>query len=711
MSDVSRDASIEGEAPVNPYSLLEAVNASSQSAYTAWLLFLGVGAYLLVAVAGVTHRDLLLAGDIALPVLQVRLELTRFFLIVPAALLFMHVALLAQFVILARKALELDSALRMIEATDRRSHPLRLELSSFFFVQAIAGPERSRVVGVLLHGLSWLTLGLLPVLALLFVQATFLPYHHIGITWVHRALVAADLVVLGLTAAFLVSTEQSLRQAGRKAMRLMPIRSTVAGLGSAAGIGLAFLVMTVPGEPLDVLAGGDAQGSPVAVGSGDAANAGAHGGPTLFGLIERNLNVRDQDLTGGGKGDGSRRSVNLRERDLRYARLDRSALPHADLTGANLDGASLVGADLRGVTLGCVEDDRPETSGDRQAAGCGRALGANLTRARLAGAMLGAADLSGARLAGADLSDAVLANADLSGADLSAADLDKADLSEAVLRGANLSTASLVGADLTNATLTGAELSKAVLRAAVLNGAALEGATLRDADLEAASLFRARLFAADLTGARLKAASLREGRVWLARTPEGAESALADFAGLDAKLPPHEEREALAQLLERVGGAGGGHREETRLRLKDSQDANGTEATSEASWAGLIQASHEASAQMTTVIGSLVPTGSRITGGEPTPAPVQTGGLAEQLRLSDRRARLTRHLAELACQARAADGAVATGITRRALGPGFNGDPGALLDHLRRPECVGGRAVPAALLDRLAGAVDTLGTR
>ena len=41
---------------------------------------------------------------------------------------------------------ELDGALRMVEATDRRTHPLRLELNNFFFVQAIAGPERSRVV-------------------------------------------------------------------------------------------------------------------------------------------------------------------------------------------------------------------------------------------------------------------------------------------------------------------------------------------------------------------------------------------------------------------------------------------------------------------------------------------------------------------------------------------------------------------------------------
>ena len=35
----------------------------------------------------------------------------------------------------------------MLETTEQRTHPLRLELDNFFFVQAIAGPERSRIVG------------------------------------------------------------------------------------------------------------------------------------------------------------------------------------------------------------------------------------------------------------------------------------------------------------------------------------------------------------------------------------------------------------------------------------------------------------------------------------------------------------------------------------------------------------------------------------
>ncbi len=59
MTDVTRNAP-EGETQVNPYSLLEAVNHSSDTAHTAWLIFLAIMAYLLIAEAGVTNRDLLL---------------------------------------------------------------------------------------------------------------------------------------------------------------------------------------------------------------------------------------------------------------------------------------------------------------------------------------------------------------------------------------------------------------------------------------------------------------------------------------------------------------------------------------------------------------------------------------------------------------------------------------------------------------------------
>ena len=44
MQDDTR-AALDAETPVNPYSLLEAVNTSSKTANTAWLIFLALMAY------------------------------------------------------------------------------------------------------------------------------------------------------------------------------------------------------------------------------------------------------------------------------------------------------------------------------------------------------------------------------------------------------------------------------------------------------------------------------------------------------------------------------------------------------------------------------------------------------------------------------------------------------------------------------------------
>ena len=208
MNDETR-AALDAETPLNPYSVLAAVNSSSRSASRAWLAFLGLLAYLLLVLAGITHRDLLLNTDVVLPVLQVKVGLTRFFLWAPVVVMVLHAALLGQLALLARKVLEFEAALRLLESTERRTHPLRLELDGFFLAQVLAGPVRSRVVSAFLHSASWLTLMILPVLLLLYMQAAFLPFHDPEITLMHRLAVLADLMVLVLFGVFLLHQETS----------------------------------------------------------------------------------------------------------------------------------------------------------------------------------------------------------------------------------------------------------------------------------------------------------------------------------------------------------------------------------------------------------------------------------------------------------------------------------------------------------------------
>src|SRR6185312_7712277 len=145
MADRAR-LSPESETPVNPYSLLEAVNSSSDTAHTGWLIFLAIMTYLMIAVAGVTDEWLLLETPGQLPILQVKIQLKQFFQFAPIVLVLFHLGILAQ-----------------------------LELHNFFFVQAIAGPQRSVVMSGFLNIMSWLTIVILPVVLLLYMQVAFLP--------------------------------------------------------------------------------------------------------------------------------------------------------------------------------------------------------------------------------------------------------------------------------------------------------------------------------------------------------------------------------------------------------------------------------------------------------------------------------------------------------------------------------------------------------
>ena len=83
--------------------LLVDVNATSGAARNAWLFFLALLTYFLIALAGVSHKDLLLESAIELPLLQVKIPQRSMFLFGPLILVLVHFGLLLQHVMLARK--------------------------------------------------------------------------------------------------------------------------------------------------------------------------------------------------------------------------------------------------------------------------------------------------------------------------------------------------------------------------------------------------------------------------------------------------------------------------------------------------------------------------------------------------------------------------------------------------------------------------------
>ncbi|MCB1522212.1 MAG: pentapeptide repeat-containing protein [Hyphomicrobiaceae bacterium] len=672
------------ETPVNPYSLLEAVNNSSDTAHRAWLIFLGLMTYLMVAVAGVTNRDLLLETPVSLPILQVSIQLTQFFQFAPVLLMLLHLGVVSQLVLLARKTLEFDHAIRLLESSERRTHPLRLELHNFFFVQAVAGPERSNVMGGFLHAMSWLTLVVLPVVLILYIQVVFLPYHSIAITWSHRIALVIDIAMLVMIGVFLIRAETSFFKALARTTAAHPLSFlvTAAVLGMVALF--SFAAATVPGEALDRMSqrllGVGAEPSPTETGRGQRYLGGftlpffgARADGSLFGIFTRNLVVTDTDLVADRDVTPGEPTLKLRGRDLRFARLDRSDLHQADMTGADISNASFVGADLKGVWLQCADLNELLLSDNRKTARCASARGADLSRARLEQAILVGIDLSGAKLEEARLEEAELTFALLVGANFSSAHLEKADLTGGVqAQGANFLIASLQGADLTGAQLQYADFSSAGMQAAGLNYAGLQGAVLRDADLEGATIQQAKLFGADMTGAKLVAADLRYAEVWASSPPAPETMQLADMTNLVLSAPGDTDHEAMRRIVDRISVAR--TRKLVQEALQPVLDREATErwaaSPDHQRWRALADASASAA-----------------TG----PAFAET---------------LTVALGDAMCRPRWSQGSVATGIARRAQASVFRGAMLSLFERLKSSSCPALPGVATKVMRDFTNAVD-----
>jgi hypothetical protein len=351
--------------------LLNAVNGASEAATTAWLIYLALSAYFIVALAGVTHKDLLLNSPIALPILGISLTLDRFFLFAPPLFILIHIGMMMQYVVLTRKVY---AFLGLVEREESRAggadsssadrvHPLRYELSSNFFTQFLAGPPQSFVLTFLQQIIVWVTLVLLAAIVLLYFQIAFLPFHDISLTWAHRLYVLIDLGLVGLVGTFLPSPRIGFWSSFFYGWRHYPLFMLITTVFFAGIFAFSFFVATVPGEALDKRLAAFGPAVEMAAPSGNPAESRRVFLPTAYFFegevdsatgrstspFQRNLVVMDQDLVNDGDLAPGDLSLSLRYRDFRYARLDRSDLKQADLIGADLTGASLTDTVLTGA--------------------------------------------------------------------------------------------------------------------------------------------------------------------------------------------------------------------------------------------------------------------------------------------------------------------------------------------------------------------------
>ena len=481
-------------------ALERSLNDSAARVSTIWVSFLFFSLYLLIAATTVTHRQLLLAEPLKLPVLDISLPLWGFFFLAPILFVILHVYVLLLVLLLARTAAVYNAAVERADLSPEENAALRQRLANTLFAQILAGSPREREgwLGWLLKAMAWITLAIAPVLILLAFQFAFLPYHSHLATWMHRFLIAAELaaafvlwpLVLNARADFeWTKIWMQVKRTMALPLRLfgpndrrrdawVQLRQQAVSLASCVlFVVVSLLLATFPGEPhVNLLTGHSlwsVQCERWVSGQFDRLYL------SRVDVVddEKFDKIEDATTKKGLLPSVGERTQNFSGRDLDCGTFDLADLRRTDFSAARMIGVILLGARLQGASL-------------RQA----QLQGAYLNAAELQGADLGFAELQGADLghfrllSATQLQGAVLYGAQLQGADLGDAQLQGADLTAADLLGANLSGAQLHGANLLSAHLQGADLTFSELQGANLLGAELQGADLSGAQFQGADL-------------------------------------------------------------------------------------------------------------------------------------------------------------------------------------------------------------------------------
>jgi uncharacterized protein YjbI with pentapeptide repeats len=586
-------------------ALLASLNGSAERFQTLWFSFLGLTLYLAIAALATTHRDLLLNNPQTLPILNIKVELLPFYVIAPLLYLVFHFYLLMMLALLARTAAEFDKQLRTTLSGEPERERYRAQVGNALFLQLLVGMKGERAgVNALLMGLiALITIVLAPLATLVLMQMMFLPYHHLRITWWHRGIVVADLVLI------VVMTYRCFFPRGvRKAPLVLGALSRKPRWAAAMAFCMLLALALAPAAYWLSFSEGRWAGDPRPTSFAEWTTWMAGERPQLpeknpdyaatangvvFGLFPDRLKLADETIVGEKTLEETKKEIASRGGDyIPTRKLDFRDLQAADFSGADLRGVSLSEATMRGAKLASARLDGARVACDPPLYWCAQLQGANLLGARLRGANLLGAGLQGANLVRAQLQGADLVGSRLQGANLQAAQLQGAQIDGARLQGADLRGAQLQGANLRDAQLQGANLYRAQLQGADLSGAQLQGADLSkanqtDSDLSGAFVFRTNMAEVDLSNSAIR--SIRADQVklgdthieplrvpdvdaWIAAATQFAKGGRATQLGADKAMEGTRQQFA-------------------RLRLEPNFHTPAEDAADEAEWSDLTKQS------------------------------------------------------------------------------------------------------------------------
>jgi uncharacterized protein YjbI with pentapeptide repeats len=566
----------------DPKALLAAANSASEKVASLHIVFLAICAYILVIVFSTTDLDLLIGKGVKLPVVDVEVPIVGFYAMAPYLLVLVHFNLLLSLQLLSRKLYAFDDAAQRNEDIGG----LYDQLNIFPYNHYLIG-RPSRLVRGFLALVVTITMLLLPLAALLTLQARFLAYQSEAVTWAQRLAVWLDVVLVAIfwpvimdrrdswsaymgavwrharlhwlrwlwgTAGLLIAVfllEREVSSPGTSSLPPLVPESKVYVIWLTEPwlfkLLVGWLLLILFARPFRCCTRWLSRGRYFALPDG-----GAHfilGTPGLLAILLLGLPLPLMLVTDGEKLDrpaavstrilASLRHLNLHERVL----LAKPPQPEtlADLRGS--DPARMEAA-LRSVQ----RIDLQNRSLRRADFSNALLPKADLRGAQLQGAYVVDAQLRGADLRGAQLQRTLFMGTELHGANLSEVQLqrtlfmevwlDRANLKGAQMQGTFFDEVRLQGANLSEAHLQGADLSASDLRGANLSGAQLQGATL-SRWLDGANLSGAHLQAANLSEARLQGANLNTAQLQGADLPgaqlQGVELSTAQLQGTNLR--------------------------------------------------------------------------------------------------------------------------------------------------------------------------------
>jgi len=488
------------------------------------LFFLLFTIYALVTVLGVSDRDIFFENHIKFPLLQIKIPLITFNLIVPIFIIAIHFNVLYLLTI-HQKLLQKHSKIKNFYT----SMPFGMfDLPTLY---------KGGIYGIIALS-TYFLIYILPFFTLITFWFYLLRYQESSYSYVQIAYIVIDFIILsyflykkwkGRVAIALLSIVllcigviQWTVDNEKKAIKLFKKLNVIEG-------SLGFILKYYPHlelsgerlvnfdyEQLKVLQSLEPKKS--------------------LALLQTPLDLRGRSFKHANFSNAILVRVNLRDAHLQEANLQRAQLQKANLQNAQLQGANLEEAQLQEANLRWAQ-----------------LQGANMMQAELQRAALDNAHLENAFLWSVHFEKAILFRTYFQGAYLWQAYLQGAHIREAKLYGANLGIAQLQGADLLKAELQGANLSEAQLQGADLSEAQLQGAILAYAQLQGANLTNAQLQGANLQGTQLQGAySQKYDHLEFRERIEQRIGKKSDLYGVDKNPLTVQQKEKLIKELMKI---------------------------------------------------------------------------------------------------------------------------------------------------------------